>query len=96
MYYLWYFFSLDLSLFRFWDFLLLLIRREAPREKERDKERDKERENSISETFSFPGEEDFQGERSKNERLFLFLRAFDENTEREREQREREQESYFL
>ena len=91
--YLWYFFSLDLSLFRFWDFLLLLlllIRREAPRERER--QRDKERENSIFRNFFFPRGRRRLSRDQKMKDFFCFYKREERlmRTQRERENRVRE------
>jgi len=94
-------FSRSLSLFRFWDFLLLLLLRRLIRrslERKRETKRQREREFDFSKLFLSPGKKK-TFKRSKNERLFLFLRArgaFDENTERERTEWERTRELLSL
>ena len=100
--YLWYFFSLDLSLFRFWDFLLLLlllrlIRRSLERKRETKRETKRER-IRFPKLFLSPGKKTFKVRDQKMKDFFCFYEREERlmRTQREREQSEREQESYFL
>jgi len=92
--YLWYFFSLDLSLFRFWDFLLLLlllrlIRRSLERKRETKRQRERIR---FPKLFLSPGKKKtFKRSKWKTFSVLTSERSvWWEHTQRERERTERE------